>query len=98
MHPHSQERDHMNRLYQSDQAFTQVEVTVLLRSGQTRSSSHLNTANLNNVLLHTGGVWRLTLTRACSLSRIWSEERSPTLVELSRQYGQSVGGKRQKIK
>lgn len=35
----------------------------------------------------------VTLARACSLSRIGSEERSPTLVELSRQRGQSVGGK-----
>lgn len=46
-------------------------------------------ANLNH--LHQRQV---TLARACSLSRVGSEERSPPLVELGRQHGQSVGGKR----
>lgn len=40
----------------------------------------------------------VTLARARSLSRIGSEERSPTLVELSRQRGQSVKMKRRGLK
>lgn len=39
VHPHSQERDRMNHLLQSDQAFIQVRVVLtLVKPGQTRSS------------------------------------------------------------
>lgn len=38
-------------------------------------------------------MFSITLARACGLSRIRPEERSPTLVELSRQHSQSGGRK-----
>lgn len=36
--------------------------------------------------------YSITLARACGLSRIRPEERSPALVELRRQHSQSGGG------